>query len=751
MRRASSEGGGTQSGKYLATRRRRDIQGLRAVAVLLVALNHAGVGFLKGGYVGVDVFFVLSGYLITGLLVSAADKARGRRDFSRKYFSEFYARRARRILPAATLTLVVTDLAASGLLNVERAHQVLVDSIYSTFFVANFHFASIGTNYFDIGQPPSPLQHFWSLSVEEQFYLVWPLLLVIALLGITLRGHHDDQRNRPLSRGAFRALGGIAVVITVASLVYAVYDTHHSSTAAYFSSPARAWELGLGAILSLNVRRFARLPSALLMPIGWLGVAAILVASTLYSASTLFPGLPALLPAIGAAAVIAAGLNVDQSPSAPSRILSLRPFRYVGDRSYTFYLWHWPVLVLVAEHVGHSLSLTTNLLLLAGAFVLSIVTYALFENPIRQTAKVPGPVALAFWPTAIITVLLVSSIHWSDYQDALNFAYVPAHRPEILKESEASFVASTEPAHPGWRPSSPPALVEAVAAVRSSRRLPSPLIPSALELPSSEYTPPGGCLGELVGTHSSICSLGDTSSRKSLVVFGDSHANMWMPAILSFAQREKYDVRAIMKSGCTANQWGGKTECGTWYKWGVSQARGLHPSLLIVTASYNAVDSEGVESEEPTVIENLSKFGAAVRSSAHRIVVIGDPPKQGQEPTDCLLSSQATMKRCSESEGSGQARITAGVESATKAFGVFLDTTPWLCYQGVCPMVVGHTVVKLNQGHITARYAEELEPLFTSALRRLLALGGAARPRRAVTVSHALRSGASVSGHTHFR
>lgn len=707
--------------KYLATRNRRDIQGLRALAVLLVVLNHAGVGFLKGGYVGVDLFFVLSGYLITGLLTRATDQPsssslRSGTRHALNYFSSFYARRARRILPAATLTLVVTDLAASSLLNLERAHQVLADSIYSTFFVANYHFASVGTNYFAMGQPPSPLQHFWSLSVEEQFYLVWPVLVLVALVGVSLGGRSRDheQENRPFR---IRALGIVAGLITVASFVYALHDTHVSATAAYFSSSARAWELGLGALLSLNVGRLARLPSTVLTLIGWSGIIAILVAGTLYSASTLFPGLPALLPTIGAAAVITAGLAVEQSSWAPSRILSLRPFRYIGDRSYTFYLWHWPVLVLVAEHAGHRLSVTTNLVLLAGAFALSTLTYAVFENPIRRTVKLRGAVALALWPTAIVTVLLVSSIHWSDYQDAVNVTRVYAHLETLKQAPEASLSASTEPAHQFWRPSSPPAVVEAVAAVRESRQLPTPLTPSALELPSSEYTPPQGCLGANLGSRSSICRFGNTSSRKSLVVFGDSHANMWMPAIISFAQREGYDVRAIMKSGCMAISWAGS--CGTWYRWGVSQVRALRPALLIVGTHYNSG-----EVDRQASVQAMSAFSAAVRSSVGRIVVIGDPPEQEQEPTDCLLSSHATMQRCSHKEELWQTNVTAGVESATEAFGVFLDTVPWLCYQGVCPMVVGHTVVNLNRGHITARYAEELAPLFTSALARLLAGGG---------------------------
>ena len=403
--------------------------------MLLVALDHAGVGFLKGGYVGVDVFFVLSGYLITGVLVSSAgDK------HSRSFFSTFYARRARRILPAAALTLVVTDIAASHLLNLYRAHQVLVHSVSAAFFVANFHFASIGTNYFAIGQPPSPLQNFWSLSVEEQFYLVWPAVVALALLGMVIgrrrgNGRGKGQRRRPISRGSLRRLTIGAVAITGASLAYAVYATHHSPVAAYFSTPARAWELGLGALLALGASRAARLPPTLRALLGWAGIAAIVAASTLYSPSTPFPGLPALLPTLGAVAVIGAGIAVEQASFAPSRILSLRPCRFVGDRSYTFYLWHWPVLILAMEHAGHSLSIATNLLLLAGAFALSMFTYAVFENPIRRTPKLQTSLALGLWPAAIFVVLVVVANNWSVYQNAVNLASSEPAPTELLSAS----------------------------------------------------------------------------------------------------------------------------------------------------------------------------------------------------------------------------------------------------------------------------------------------------------------------------
>src|SRR4051812_20829265 len=202
-------------------RRRGDIQGLRAVAVLLVVLSHAGVGALAGGYVGVDVFFVISGFLITGILLSQASEK------GSISLVGFYARRARRILPAAALTLLATEVAAYFLLNLVRAREAVWDSLYAAAFASNFRFAARGLDYFEQGQPPSPLLHFWSLAVEEQFYLVWPALLSAALLGAAA-----TRRRRALV---------VLVVIAAASFAWSVHLTKALPPAAYFSSFTRAW------------------------------------------------------------------------------------------------------------------------------------------------------------------------------------------------------------------------------------------------------------------------------------------------------------------------------------------------------------------------------------------------------------------------------------------------------------------------------------------------------------------------------
>ena len=257
------------------TRHRGDIQGLRAVAVLLVALGHAGVSFLQGGYVGVDVFFVLSGFLITGLLIS---EARTRRHVS---LIDFYLRRARRILPAATLTLVATDLAVYHLLNFVRAKQYLQDSISSAIFGANIHFASIGTNYFAQGQPPSPFQHFWSLSVEEQFYVVWPTLFIL-VLGLSFRRY--AMRPAWIRERAINRVLVVVALIAGVSLVFSILYTSQNPAAAYFSTPARVWELGLGACLALGATRLAAIPVRWRMFMSWAGIGLIAVAAVAFSA-----------------------------------------------------------------------------------------------------------------------------------------------------------------------------------------------------------------------------------------------------------------------------------------------------------------------------------------------------------------------------------------------------------------------------------------------------------------------------------
>jgi peptidoglycan/LPS O-acetylase OafA/YrhL len=716
------------------SRHRNDIQGLRAIAVLLVALNHAGLSSVRGGYVGVDVFFVLSGFLITGLLLSGASKSKSRATS----LTDFYSRRARRILPAAALTLVVTDVVAYRMLNFVRAKQVMHDSISASLFTANLHFASQGTNYFAQGQPPSPLQHFWSLAVEEQFYLVWPLLLFLVVFGVALR-----RRGRRASRGEVRISSNtirprrllLAVaVIGVASLGWSIYDTGAHAASAYFSTFARAWELALGAALAIGATHLSRIQPLWRGVLGWLGLVAIGAAAVTFSSGTSFPGYSALLPTLGAAAVIAAGLGERHSRLAVGQGLSLAPFRFVGDRSYAFYLWHWPVLVVALDYTGHDLSTTTKLLLLCGAFGLSIVSYAAFENPIRRRRWSSARHALALWPAALLAVLLVAAwgTHSLDVQGTRLASAAAPQYPGLTADQSATDSAKKAtaaglnlvPATTG--DGALPTVVASVKAAERGAPVPAALTPPVANLLADHYNYPPGCAAEDGQSSSNICSLGDARGSTSMVLLGDSHAQMWMPAILATAKHDDWVVHPVGKSACIPLEWWqvirGTSDCRAWYPWALRQVRALHPDVVLLAAAWS-----GLEGDNSVATSGMRALIAQVRPFTKHVIVVADQPSQTKQPVDCLLAHDASMAMCSLTPTPNQLGVAQAIAGATRSSGAaYIDTRPWFCSDNSCPMVIGHTIAWMDAGgHITATYAAELAGVFRSALREALSHGRA--------------------------
>ncbi len=712
-------------------RHRNDIQGLRAVAVLLVVLAHAGVGFLKGGYVGVDVFFVLSGFLITGLLLS---EARKRRHVS---MGGFYLRRARRILPAAVLTLLVVDFTVFHLLNVVRAKQYLQDSIPSALFTANIHFAAQGTDYFAQGQPPSPFQHFWSLAVEEQFYIVWPAVFAIVIgLSLRRRAPRPTEVGEPAVRRTLIVIGAIALVSLGWSIVY----TRGHQAAAYFSTLDRVWELALGAALALGVTRIARLPDRWRTLMGWGGLLLIVIAAVTFSSGTPFPGYAALLPTIGAVLVIAAGIARYSDRSA-GRMLSVKPLRYVGDRSYTFYLWHWPVLVIVAAYVGHSLSVGVNLLLLGAAFALSVLTYRLFEKPIRNAQWARKPKALLPFAIAVMAVVVLatswgSSIDNRELQAQLRaqdtpvptLALAPASQPATPQVSGSAASAANLAGQ------SLPAVIAAVNSPPNRRIDPATLSPPIGQLQNTDYLPSQSqnCKAHLGQTSSPICRLGASSSSRTIVVIGDSHAEMWMPAIISLGQRDGFAVVPLLKQGCLASEWtttehsgaghslASLAECHAWFQWAMSQARSLHPDVALIAAYYSYVGTLGAQWVE----NGLRAAADGVKHSAKHVVVIGDPPTRANNPVDCLLAANATLAGCSRQLTQDETAITGGVSQMATSDSIgFIDTTGWFCYQAQCPLVIGSIVAYRDDNHLTPTYSSALSGAFRAAFNGAIGPG----------------------------
>jgi peptidoglycan/LPS O-acetylase OafA/YrhL len=671
--------------------------------VLLVALDHAGLRFLQGGYVGVDVFFVLSGFLITSLLLTQAAK-RGAISLA-----DFYRRRARRILPAAALTLVVTDLVAWQLLNFVRARQAVSDSVWASFFAANVHFAHDKSDYFAQGRPPSPVEHFWTLSVEEQFYLVWPLLLSLVLFGFMLaRGRMN------VSEAGIRRSLMFITVAGAASLGWSIYATAATPLSAYFSTITRAWELALGAGLAIAAPRLLSLRPFLQTAAGWIGLACIGAAAVAFSASTAFPGYAALLPTIGTALVIGAGIGSSTPRLGVARALALAPLRYIGDRSYAFYLWHWPVLVIAAEYVGHGLSPAENLLLLSGAFVLSIVSYAAFENPIRRMQMRPRA-SLLLWPAsagavlAFAFVILGSLGNTSARIEAASAAVRPT-----------SFAAAPAVVH---RSKVLPAVASAVRAADRGSRLPWPLTPPVDKLESDRYPfPPKGCTADLGQTSGKLCRLGDLRAGKTLVVIGDSHAMMWMPTILRMAKRDRWLVIPLLRSRCVPGRWvgGNYPPCAAWYRWALRQSKSLRPLVTLITAKWSNTRAR-------VVLPGIKHAIRATRRWSESVIVVGDPPGLPAMPVDCLLARGANMKTCSPRARAVDLQTDRAIRrAATRRHAGFVDVRGWFCGRSartrrlLCPMVVNRTITRTDRDHISRTYGLELAHTFRRAFRLAL-------------------------------
>ncbi|MPV50716.1 acyltransferase family protein [Pseudactinotalea sp. HY160] len=338
---------------------------MRAIAIGLVLLYHVHVPFAGGGFIGVDVFFVISGFLITGVLMRDLE-THGRISLAR-----FYARRAKRLLPAAGVVLVATAALTAWSTSVVSWRVFGQDIAGAAGYVVNWLLADRAVDYLAEDVAASPVQHFWSLAIEEQFYLVWPLLLTaIGLLARRRRGAAPSRR----------VLAAAVIAIIIPSLVWSIMHTAADPARAFFVTTTRAWELALGALVAIGVSRWQRIPPRWACAIGWLGLCAVVGAGVLVTQETHWPGYAALVPTVGTAAVIIGGCV--PSDHGPSALLSLRPLTWLGALSYSLYLWHWPLLIAATSRWGElSVSATTGVV--AASIVAAVLSHRFLESPIR--------------------------------------------------------------------------------------------------------------------------------------------------------------------------------------------------------------------------------------------------------------------------------------------------------------------------------------------------------------------------------
>ena len=698
---------------------RPDVQGLRAVAVLLVVLSHADVPHLAGGYIGVDVFFVISGFLITGWLLRHSERA------GHVPFGQFYAARARRILPAAALTLIVTTIAASQLLNYVRAQAVFHDAIWSAFFAANVRFAHVGTNYLAIGAPPSPLQHFWSLAVEEQFYVVWPAILMVAVFLFQSR----NRGRGVVDASALRRLGITLGVCVVTSLIWSIQNTSADPASAYFSTLTRAWELGVGALIAVGASQLERIPAQVRALMTWAGLAGVFVAAVAFNSQTAFPGYVALLPVLGAALIIIGGLGATHSAGA-GVVLGRQPLRFIGDLSYSFYLWHWPVLILAMEHAGHTLSVATNLMLLVAAFALSVVTYFLYERPLRYNRYLSRRwYGLSLWPVSLILVLVVVARVTAASQPPAVFSTSPT---PVTTTSIAGLRPVTTLGHPAGPQTTPytSAVAASVTPARSSSPVPSGLTPPIANL-QADFPNMSGCIAPWPnGTSSGICHMGDATATRTVVVFGDSHAEMWMPALTYFATSQGWDLIPLIKTGsCVSFAWSGNSpqnsvdpSCQPWLRWALEELKQLNPNAIVFATQYSAA---GAAISGPAIFPKLiSALKTAIDSLTAltpRLAFIEDVPQIDKDPIDCLLASGATLGSCTTPLRTGLTSLDSQVKQIVDAAQArFVPTLPWFCADNRCPTVIGNTIAYIEQGHVSKTYATKLGVPLAEALTSAL-------------------------------
>lgn len=672
-----------------AEARRPDIDGLRGLTMAAVVAFHAWPNAVPGGFVGVDVFFVLSGFLITGLLLKELDRGpRARLDLPR-----FYGRRMRRLLPASALVVLTTLLAGVTLGPVGQRASLALDALFAALFAANLRFAVVANDYFN-DDMPSPLLHTWSLGVEEQFYLLWPVLLW-ALCALSRR-----------RRGAIGA--GVALVVVV-SAVGAVWLTEIDRPWAFFGAPLRAWQLGAGALLAIfNVA----LCGAVASSAGLIGVALLAYSVFTLGGDRPYPGLWAFLPVLGTVLVIAAGPT-----SWSGRVFALPTLRVAGNLSYSWYLWHWPVLRFIAswrDEAPSALEMGLGVLL---SGVLAAFTYRFVENPLRYATKLqPSRRGLALGAGLTALGVAVALTSWG--------AVRPRGPRGVLVPEQVARGSSR------WR------IVEGLELdmVTGARTVPPRLTPDPL-LAAADNADAwvSTCVTDRRHARVLDCVLGAKNAPRILALVGDSHAAQWLAALDLVGKSEGWRVVPLIKSACpigdvpvwNRNVGGPFPQCDVWRRRVERRLAALRPELIVVAtrADYYRLDVDGEPRAPEDSAERVrSSFVRTVRRwqlLGERVLFLADTPAPGFKVPRCLLEHDgpdgcafAPSRRGPLYEGNEPwLRALAAIGVETLDLGAVVCPDP-----ARCPAVADNVVVYRDDDHLTATYATTLAPQLARAL-----------------------------------
>ncbi len=663
------------------------VQGLRAVAVMLVVLYHVWPGRLSGGYVGVDVFFVISGFLITGQLARELERT-GRIDLP-----SFWAKRARRLLPASITVLVFCSLAVLFLLPLSSLVAETREILASTFYVENWQLALGSVDYL-ASHDATTVQHYWSLSLEEQFYLVWPLML----LGATWLGVKFFAARRWLP------MIGIVVLVSIASLVASALYTGSNPAEAYFVTWTRFWEFGVGAILALvpRLRPSGAWSSNL---VGYAGLAMILAAGWFFDRDTPFPGYTALLPVIGTAMVISADRAKHWWDI--GRVMGGPPQRFVGDISYSLYLWHWPLIIIAPYVPGWGLSGWNRVALIGICFLLAWLTKKFIEDPTRSwrffTARRPR-----FTYAGVIALMAASSLF-------VGVAWVVGQPRYVAEASELQQIRADLPdcfgalAGPGCEN---PELANAI--------IPSPGFGNADSPDQVE------CFVQLNESSVKTCHFGsDAPDAPRVALIGDSHAYQYIETLVALAQERNWSLTTYLKGACpwtTADVSGPSPafvdSCRQWRANLADELASVAPYDVVFTAAL-AHTPYGVSATDHDEALSDGFVEAWKQAAGAAIVTIVDNPDFAEDPNKCLRTASSPAD-CTERRSEVLDDVDPLALAGAMAGATVLDFSDVYCDEAECFSVIGGANVYRDQDHLTRTFALTLGPAIGDAIEAVL-------------------------------
>ena len=690
---------------------RPDVQGLRALAVTMVVAYHLSPSLVPGGFAGVDVFFVISGFLITGHLW------REYRETGRVRLVAFWGRRAKRLIPAAAFVLAVTWVASLRLLPAAQLPDTAAQVRASALYFQNWQLADDAVDYLKSANAASPVQHFWSLSVEEQFYLVWPLLFLAGTLAACL-ARRARRRERPAGERAPRVPGALIIgcltaALALASLAYSGYETRANPAAAYFITTTRIWELGIGGLIALLPARLARAVGRH----GWLAWAGLgmAVASAFTLRGTIaFPGFVALLPVGGSALLIACGSA--EGRFGPARLMSLRPLVFIGGISYALYLWHWPIIALWTSGLGHRIGVVAGLVIAAVSVLLAWLTKVWVEDRIRQAR-------------------LLTDRDWRSVSVALAAALPVALVFGFLVTRPPPWNGRLGPGHPGAAVLADAAHAGAKAPSSAPTRQVLPPLTQAPATMEPLYWQQG-CLDDETSAVPKECVYGDAvSPRLTVVLVGDSIAGNWFPALNKLATQQHWELVTELHGLCSwsaALQWDQRTSSPytACQQWGASVLHDLlstiHPDLVItssreigVTADHRAYGPAA----QAEIGAGMAAYWEQLQRAGVPVVAIRETPELHGDVASCVASHPANITPCGES--SARAIVSdppsAYAERDLAAAGLggtvpVVNMNSLICGPRQCQPVVGNVLVYFDYHHMTGAYGQTLAPFLLPRL-----------------------------------